>query len=312
MKWVFIFLTTSILRSQTVSYHGQLQVSGTTLVNQYNQITQLRGMSFGWHCFHPRFYTKETVAWLKNDWKCTIIRAAIGIEPENKGYLAQPKLSWELVENMVEAAIQNDIYIIIDWHSHAIFQKEAIQFFTKLAQKYGDRPNLIYEIFNEPDEESWDQVKSYSDAVIETIRKYDPDNIILVGTPHWDQDIHLPANNPLKQSKNIMYTLHFYAGTHGKWLRDRAEEALNKGLPIFVSESAGMEANGDGAINLPEWKAYIEWMETKKISWLTWSISDKDESCSVLQSSASSTGNWKESDLKESGKLIKAFLKFYN
>ncbi len=37
-----------------------------------------------------------------------------------------------------------------------------------------------------------------------------------------------------------MYTLHFYAATHKAWLRERADYALKKGLPIFVSECAGM------------------------------------------------------------------------
>jgi hypothetical protein len=35
-----------------------------------------------------------------------------------------------------------------------------------------------------------------------------------------------------------MYTVHFYAGTHGKWLRDRTDEAIKSGIPVFISESA--------------------------------------------------------------------------
>ena len=91
-------------------------------------------------------------------------------------------------------------------------------------------------------EDSWEQVKSYSVEVIKTIRAIEPDAVILVGCPHWDQDIHLAADDPITGYSNIMYTLHFYANTHGQWLRDRADYALGKGLPIFVSECAGMEA----------------------------------------------------------------------
>jgi hypothetical protein len=32
-----------------------------------------------------------------------------------------------------------------------------------------------------------------------------------------------------------------------------------------------------------------------------WSIADKNETCSMLKTSASDSGNWKEEDLKESG-----------
>ena len=53
--------------------------------------------------------------------------------------------------------------------------------------------------------------KTYSAEIIATIRAIDPDNIILVGSPHWDQDIHMVADDPLVNVKNIMYTVHFYA-----------------------------------------------------------------------------------------------------
>jgi endoglucanase len=98
-----------------------------------------------------------------------------------------------------------------------------------------------------------------------------------------------------------MYTLHFYAATHKDNLRERADYALEKGLPLFVSESAGMEASGDGPIDYDSWNTWINWMKSNQISWITWSISDKDETCSMLKTSADSEGNWKESDLKESG-----------
>ena len=111
-----------------------------------------------------------------------------------------------------------------------------------------------------------------------------------MGSPHWDQDVNLPAEDPISGYKNLMYSLHFYAGTHKKLLRDRADEALAKGLPLFVSESAGMQATGNGPIDFDEWNKWINWMDTRQISWITWSVSDKDETCSVLNPSAASNG----------------------
>ena len=73
-----------------------------------------------------------------------------------------------------------------------------------------------------------------------------------------------------------------------------------------------MEATGDGPLNVKAWKEYIDWMEERKISWITWSVSDKDETCSILNKSASSKGNWKDEDLKESGLKIREFLRKYN
>ncbi len=109
-----------------------------------------------------------------------------------------------------------------------------------------------------------------------------------------------------------MYAVHFYADTHKQWLRDRCNYALQKGIPIFVSESAGMLASGKGDINKQEWQTWIDYMESNKISWVLWSIADKNETCSVLYPSASSTGNWNDTDLKESGIMSRNYIRHYN
>ncbi|MEO8405835.1 MAG: glycoside hydrolase family 5 protein [Chitinophagaceae bacterium] len=308
---LYIVLLSASVIAQPVKKHGQLKVTGTQLMDEHGQPVVLRGMSFGWHCFWPRFYSAGTVKWLYTDWKCDVIRAAMGVEPKD-GYLEKPEWSTKTIKTVVDEAIKQDMYVIIDWHSHNIKLDEAKKFFTEMATAYGKYPNVIYEIFNEPDYETWDEVKNYSTEVMKTIRAIDPDNVILVGSPHWDQDVNTVADDPIKGFDNIMYTLHFYAATHLQGLRDRGDYALGKGLPIFISESAGMESSGDGAINDTEWNKWIDWSEQHKISWITWSVSDKNETCSVLLPSAGSTGNWKESDLKESGVKTRNLLRKYS
>ena len=297
--FIGILISTN-LQAQPVKKHGNLSVKGTQLTDEHGNATVLNGVSYGWHNWWPRFYNKESVKWLATDWKCSAVRAAMGVEPK-KGYIDQPEWSKEKVEAVIQGAIENDIYVLIDWHSHSIKLDEAKVFFAEMARKYGKNPHVIYELYNEPVKDTWQQVKDYSIELIKTIRAIDPDNIILVGNPHWDQDIHLVADDPIVGFSNIMYTVHFYAGTHGKSLRDRSDYALKKGIPIFISESAGMEASGNGPINYTEWQNWIDWCETNKISLISWSVADKNETCSMMKTSASSEGNWKEEDLKESG-----------
>lgn len=305
----FLFLL-SANGQPIVTAAGQLEVKGTKLYDAHNNTIVLRGMSFGWHNWWPRFYNKDAVHELVSKWNCTVIRAAMGIEPDS-GYIKNRSRSIELVTNVIDACIKENVYVIIDWHDHNIHQEEAVEFFSSMSKKYGANPHVIYEIFNEPDHETWAEVKGYSEAVIKAIRANDPDNIILVGSPHWSQDVHLAAADPIKGYTNLMYTMHFYAGTHKKWLRDRAEEAIKKGLPIFISECAGMEATGDGPLDHNEWKAFVHWMDEKGLSWIGWSVSDKKETCSVLERSAPSRGNWKEEEIKEWGKLVRLFLRSY-
>ena len=109
-----------------------------------------------------------------------------------------------------------------------------------------------------------------------------------------------------------MYTLHFYAATHGQYLRDKMVQA-HKQIPIFVSECAGMEASGNGPLNLEEWQKWTDCMEAEKISWVNWSLSDKDETCSMLLPRAKATGGWTaDGVIKTYGKHVKDNLAKYN
>jgi len=299
-------------KAQFVKEHGQLSVRGTQLVDKNNNAVVLRGMSFGWHSMWPRFYNEKAVSWLKKDFNCNVVRAAMGIELGEQSYNNDTQFAKEKIEAVVNGAIKSDIYVIIDWHSHNVNLKEAKKFFEEMSKKYAKYPNIIYEIFNEPDHETWWEVKAYAEEVIRVIRENDPNNIILVGSPHWDQDVDIAASDPIRDYDNLMYTMHFYAATHGKELRDRTDDAIKSGLPIFVSESAGMEASGDGPLNVKAWQEYIDWMESRKLSWITWSVSDKEETCSILKKSAKSDGKWKDEDLKESGIKVREFLIKYN
>ena len=294
-----------------VQQWGQLKVEGTQLCDQNGNAVTLRGASLGWHNLWPRFYNAKAVKWIANDWKATVIRAAMGIMIEDN-YLETPSYALDCIEPVVKAAIKEGVYVIIDWHSHELKTKDAVKFFGKMAKKYGKYPNVIYEIYNEPVEDTWESLKEYSKAVIDEIRLYDPDNIILVGCPHWDQDIHLVAESPLEGYTNLMYTVHFYAGTHKQYLRDRVDAAMQRGIPVFISECASMDASGDGKLDKDSWNEWVEFMEAKKISWVCWSVSDKNESCSMLLPRAKATGNWSKDLIKPWGRIVRETLREKN
>lgn len=287
----------------------RLCVNGTQLMNERGDTVVLHGISYGWHQFWPRFYNDSTVRYFVQEWGAQVLRAAMGVDLDSACYVHQPQHGIDCVTRVVDAAIEQGVYVIIDWHSHHLRTAEAKEFFTQMATRYRGVPNVIYEIYNEPVDDSWEELKAYSVEVINAIRAVEPDALILVGCPHWDQDIHLAADDPITGQKNLMYTVHFYAATHGQWLRDRTDYALSKGLPVFVSECAGMEASGDGPLDLEEWRRWTDWMQQRSISWVCWSVSDKDETCSMLLPSASSTGWWPDSDIKEWGRVVREDLK---
>lgn len=308
---LFLLTVTALIYAKTdsdpsvVDLYGQLRVDGNRIVSEDGEPVILRGMSLYWSQWKPEYYNEDCIEWLKEDWKCTVVRAAMAVDAG--GYLQNPEEEKNKVYDVVEACIDLGLYVIIDWHDHEAenHEEEAVAFFSEMAEYYADEPNVIYEIFNEPLQVSWtDVVKPYSEAVIEAIRVYDPDNIIIAGTPSWCQEVTAPVSDPLDYD-NIVYALHYYATTHIQWLRSRSATALSNGLALFVSEFGTCEYTGDGVINYTENEAWFDFMEENMISWCNWSIADLTETSAALHPGASGTGGWSEEDLKESGAYIR-------
>lgn len=220
-----------------VGRHGRLHVDGSRLLDKNNNPVQLKGMSLFWHNWMGQFYNRSVVKTLADEWGSSIVRAVIGIEP-NGAYLTDPADGLAKSRTVIDAAIAHGIYVLVDWHAHDIHTADAKNFFVQIASEYGQHPNVIYEIFNEPDAESWGEVKTYASEVIGAIRKVDPDNVIIVGSPNWDQDVNLPAGNPITGYKNIAYSLHFYSGSHTKWLRIGPKTHWT-GASVCLSPSGG-------------------------------------------------------------------------
>ncbi|TAE49540.1 MAG: glycoside hydrolase family 5 protein [Bacteroidetes bacterium] len=294
--------------ASVVEKHGLLHTSGNKIVDKNDVPVSFAGNSFFWSNVGwggEKYYTAEAVSWLAIDWETTIVRASMGVDDDG-GYLDYPEQNKNRVKTLVDAAIDEGVYVIIDWHSHHAedYQAEAIAFFTEMATLYGSNDHVIYEIYNEPLQISWGgTLKPYAEAVITAIRAVDPDNMIIVGTPEWSQQVDKPAADPITISDNIAYTLHFYTKYHQQWLRDRATAALNSGIALFITEwgSIGYTQND------PETDKWIEWCRTNKISHCNWAVNDKAEEWSILRAGASPTGGW--SELTEAGLLTKKIVR---
>lgn len=286
-----------------------LKVQGNQIVGEDGKPVQLQGMSLFWSQWIGKYYNAEAIHWLKQDWNCTVIRAAMGIE--HNGYLAQPGLEQNKVFAAIDAAVKEGLYVIVDWHDHhgEDHVKEAKQFFAIVARRYGHLPNVIYETYNEPLNVSWKEVlKPYHQAVIDTIRYYDADNLIVCGTPNWSQDVQVAAADPLPD-KNVAYTLHFYAGTHREELRAKAYTALYNGAALMVTEHGVTQANGDDGIFEEETQKWWKFMDDHQLSSCNWSLADKDESSAALKPGTTAFGGWTEGMLTPSGVLIRNYLR---
>lgn len=293
-------------QTSIVEKYGQLSVKGKYIVSEHGDTVQLRGMSFFWSQWQGSYYNASAVKWLRDDWKCTVVRAAMGVE--NGGYMDNPFDEKDKVMRVVKAAIDLGMYVIIDYHSHLAHTNPewAKKFFADMAQRFGKYPNVLYEIYNEPlQDPAWStELKPYAEEVIKAIRQHDPDNIIIVGTRRWSQLVSEAAEDPVSDP-NVAYTLHFYAASHGQDLRDEAQKALDKGVCLFVTEFGTCDYSGNGKLDFEATRVWWDFLDRNKISWCNWAISDKEESASALTFGASWTGKWKENRLSPSGKFVR-------
>ena len=261
------------------------------------------------------FYQNEVIKNISQQWQASIVRAAMGADFKGS-YLTHPQDNLKRVETVIEAAVENGLYIIVDWHSHHAenHTKEAIEFFQYIARKYGHLPNIIYEIYNEPLQDTdWHSViKPYSIKVISAIRAIDSDNIILVGSQSWSQDVDISAKEPITGFSNLAYTLHFYAGTHKDELRAKAQMALDAGLALFVSEWGTVAADGNGDVDYQETEKWLTFMRKNQLSHCSWSLSKKEEGASIFKPSASISGPWSDKDFTENGLYLKTIIQHWN
>lgn len=323
-------LSTPQVLDVPVELYGQLRVEGTNLVSESGEPVQLRGMSSGGlqSCF--QFFNDDVCDTLIQDWGCTVIRLAMTSHGLDNGYTYFPDRYFNEVCGYLDTMIEHGVYVIVDWHilfdgDPTEYQEDAIDFFSRISALYGDYPNVIYEVCNEPngmrydDPDSpvdWDNcIKPYAESVIAAIRENDPDNIIIVGTPTWSQDVDEASLNPI-DGDNIMYTLHFYAGSHGQDHRDKVQTALDNGLPIFCTEWGVSMDSGNSGVFYTETLEWMEFLEANNISWCNWSIGTAIlESSNALRLYSNRftieqkvQGHWPDEMLSDSGLFVRSLI----
>lgn len=315
-----------------VSQYGQLmtgknsqgkgQIYGSCEGVKDGAEVQVRGMSLYWSLMPQavEFWSEEGVSTMVRDMNIQIVRAAMATGNEDwqggyKGYASDPNTQKNLVKTVVEAAIKNDIYVIIDWHSHEAHKQTdaAKNFFKEMAETYGQYDNVIFEVYNEPQQISWSEVKNYANQVIQVIRQYS-DNLVLVGNPSWDQNPSDAIGNEVNDSKkNTAYTLHYYANSHnwsgnydwgGESEGSKGEKAMNAGLSVFVSEWGTANADGGGNPDQSRNKSWQDYMNKHKLSWANWSASYINEGTAAFQDGS----NKNSLQYTTSGNLVKGYL----
>lgn len=274
-----------------VEKHGQLQVIGTQLCGQDGEPVQLRGMFTS--TIGSEFINRAAFQAMAFDWKCDAIRLCVDAGQSSFENYDGSQEHKDWIYKGIDLAIETGMYVIVDWHqltpgnpndpSYAGVDK----FFDEVSKKYADCPNVIYEICNEPNGNiTWENdIKPYAERLRDVIRRNDPDNIIIIGTGTWSQDVDIAAMNPVA-GDNLMYTFHFYCGSHNTWsgFPEKVETALKRGIAIFVTEWGVSDHTGAIGLYFDEADRWLEYLDLRKISWINFVIGNSGHSCSTFVS----------------------------
>jgi len=302
--------TADTVKTARPSVNGALHVEGRYLKDKDGNSVVLRGVSTHGITWYPDFVSEKKFRDLSEDWDCNFIRLAAYTSEYVNGHRDE---TIKLVKRGVDAAIAADMYVLVDWHvldeqDPNVRIDSAKEFFDIITSEYPDCPNIIYEICNEPNGEvTWTDVTEYAGEVIPVVRANSPSAVILVGTPVYDRDIMAPVRSPLNV-ENVMYVLHFYAATHKSDLRMALAEAVDNGLPVFISECGLSEASGDGETDYASAVEWFSYLREHDISFAVWSFSNKNESSALIKPEYDLEDHITAKDLTDPGLWVRSLI----
>ncbi|WP_239124200.1 cellulase family glycosylhydrolase [Rhizocola hellebori] len=273
-----------------VGINGQLRVCGVNLCNQHGNPIQLRGMSTHGLQWFSQCIKNASLDALATDWNADVLRLAMYVQ--EGGYETDPRRFTDLVHQFIDMVSARGMYVIVDFHTLTpgdpnFNLSRARTFFGEIAARHANKPNIIYEIANEPNGVSWAGIKSYAEQIIPVIRAADPDGVVIVGTRAWSSlgvsegaNENEVINNPVN-APNIMYAFHFYAASHMNTYRSTVSRTASR-LPLFVTEFGTVSSTGGGANDFTSSQQWIDLLNSLKISWAIWTFSDSSETSAAF------------------------------
>lgn len=337
--------STAKVTEMPVEINGNLSVSEGYMVNENGDIVVLNGMSS--YCLPDcaDFFNEDVIQTLAEDWGCDVLRIS-NLTSGSDSYMSDPEGYFVKVCDTIDLCIEQGIYVIVDWHITVDGDPnehidEATDFFERISALYGEYPNVIYEICNEPDglvfdsepdenegedgedeaeeEENrvnWvDSIVPYAEAVTVAIRENDEDNLILVGTPDKCTSFEDVIENPLEDA-NTLYVFHFYAAEDKQEQIDNVMLMVDAGLPLFCSEWDTCTRERTGEVDFETAELWLTFMEENQIGWCNGYIGSSFAETAnslmymsnILTDEEKAGGHWPDEFLSASGIFVRCHL----
>jgi hypothetical protein len=295
-----------------------LKVVGTRLLNGRGEAVRLRGVnaaSLEWTS-DGEGHILKTVETAVDGWHANAVRLPLsqdrwfGKAPEQadggKAYRA-------LVDRVVDLCAGRGCYVILDLHwsdagewgkqigQHVMPDRNSLEFWKDLAPVYQNHPAVLFNLYNEPHDVSWDvwlkggevTEKAYRrnpaktfeavgmQALLDAVRASGARNVVVVGGLNWAYDFSgiLDGRRLADPSGDgVLYDNHAYpfkGDTVAQWVAKM--EAAAKALPVMVGEfgadSRGPAAKKGRGPSDEEWvRQVLQALEDHGWSWTAWDL----------------------------------------
>ena len=293
-----------------------LKVAGTQIVNSRGEPVLLRGVnaaSMEWSS-DGQGHILQTVTTAIRDWHVNLIRLPLsqdrwfGKGPEQiDGYSSYRAL----IHQIVDLCATNQCYIILDLHwsdcdewgknigQHSMPDANSVAFWKDFAPVYANNPAVIFDLYNEPHDVSWDvwlhggmikdtpntrdqmaSPKTYQaigmQTMLDTVRATGANNMVIAGGLELAYDFSgILDGRQLADphGSGVVYANHCYDNKHESvdtWIA-KMEQASAK-LPVIVTEFGG-NAGPSRVVPSDNWLLHVmRALDEHHWSWTAWDL----------------------------------------
>jgi len=241
----------------------ELKVSGNQLVTADGKSVWLQGVNVPELAWSPN--GEGNVPWSVHlaieDWHANVIRLPV---MDNlwfgKGHgdmtSNDPEAYRKIVDDAIKLANVNGAYVVLDLHRFLTPDQSCVDFWKDAAARYKNNPAVLFDVFNEPHDTSWDvwqkggpvPVKQKDgtsqdvqgvgmQALVDAVRGTGAKNIIVAGGLGYAYDLTGILKGFALDDKGgngIMYATHFY-NWHKGWAAHFMAVAAK--YPVLIGET---------------------------------------------------------------------------